>query len=91
MPKLLRLNGLDLVRILEQFGFTVIRIKGSHHILRRTIYMTHPDGQTKEETQTVNVPIHGSHPLAPGMLKRIYRDTCRYIPENELKPYFYGE
>jgi len=83
MPKLRRLNGLDIVRILERFGFIVIRIRGSHHIMRRTI--------STGEVQTINVPVHGSQPLAIGMLKRLYRDVSRYIPEDELKSHFYTD
>jgi predicted RNA binding protein YcfA (HicA-like mRNA interferase family) len=49
MPKLRRLSGIDIVAILETFGFEVISIKGSHHKLRRIV-----DGQK----QTLNVPIH---------------------------------
>jgi predicted RNA binding protein YcfA (HicA-like mRNA interferase family) len=82
MPKLRRLSGMDVVGILEQFGFVVVRVRGSHHILRRVL---------KEETQTINVPVHGSKPLATGMLKRLYRDIGRYIPEDKLKPHFYSD
>jgi len=69
MPKLRRLSGQDVIRILEDFGFTVVRIRGSHHILRRVILI-----DKIEQTQTVNVPVHGSNPLATGMLMRLYGD-----------------
>ena len=69
-----------------QFGFEVVRVKGSHHILRRTV-----DVQGNSQTQTVNVPLHGSQPLATGMLKRLYRDLQRYIPEAELHDRFYSD
>lgn len=85
MPKLRRLNGLEIVKILQQFGFEVIRIRGSHHILRRTVMI-----QDDEEIQTVNVPVHGSQPLALGMIKRIYRDLLQYMPEEELHEHFYS-
>jgi predicted RNA binding protein YcfA (HicA-like mRNA interferase family) len=91
MPKLLRLSGADVIRILEQLGFQIVRIRGSHHILRRTVQMIDQDGQLRQETQTVNIPVHGSQTLAPGMLKRIYRDLTRYISEEELMSYFYSE
>ena len=35
MPKLRRLSGADVVRILEGFGFVVVRIRGSHHLFRK--------------------------------------------------------
>jgi predicted RNA binding protein YcfA (HicA-like mRNA interferase family) len=82
MPKLRRLSGKDIVKLLEAMGFVVIRIRGSHFIMRRVV-----NGQT----QTVNVPVHGSKVLATGMLKRLFRDLQRYIPEDELRPHFYSD
>jgi predicted RNA binding protein YcfA (HicA-like mRNA interferase family) len=66
MPRLRRLSGAEVIRILKQFDFEVIRIKGSHHILRRVV-----DG----ETQTINVPVHASQVLATGLLKRLYQTS----------------
>ena len=82
MPKLRRLSGKEVVKILESLDFVVVRIRGSHHIMRRVI-----DGHT----QTINVPVHGNKPLAAGMLKRLYRDMQRYLPEDELKSHFYTD
>jgi predicted RNA binding protein YcfA (HicA-like mRNA interferase family) len=86
MPKLRRLSGLDLVRILRKLGFEVVRIKGSHHIMRRVINIA-----GREETQTVNVPVHGSQPVPAGTLKQIYRDLLRYFSDEVLRIYFYSE
>ncbi len=58
--------------------------------MRRTVTVMSAGGEQKE-TQTVNVPVHGNTPLAPGMLKRLYRDTLRYIPEDELNTHFYAD
>lgn len=92
MPKLRRLSGQDLIRALEkQFGFAVVRVKGSHHVLRRTVTITNPDGSTREEVQTVNIPVHGSTPLATGMLKRLHRDMQQYVSEAELNTVFYTD
>lgn len=91
MPKLRRLNGLDLVRIFEQFGFEVIRIRGSHHVMRRSIKVLRADGISHQETQTVNIPVHGTKPLGSGLLKRIYRDATVYLSEDELSTYFYTD
>ena len=82
MPKLRRLSGADVVKILGQFEFVVVRIRGSHHVMRRVV---------NGETQTVNIPVHGSKILGPGMLKRLYRDTSRYLSEDQLRDYFYAE
>ena len=35
MPKLPRLSGAEAVRVLERLGFTVVRQRGSHIVLRR--------------------------------------------------------
>ena len=82
MPKLRRLSGKDIIKILEGLDFSVVRIRGSHHIMKRVV-----DG----ETQTVNVPVHGSQVLAAGMLKRLYRDLQRYTSEDDLESYFYTD
>lgn len=86
MPKLRRLSGQDVIRILEQFGFTVVRVRGSHHILRRIVVI-----DKQEQIQTVNVPVHGSSPLATGMLKRLYRDLQVYLSEKDLREHFYND
>jgi len=82
MPKLRRLNGKEIVKILEGFGFSIVRIRGSHHIMRRVV---------ASHTQTVNIPVHGSQPLATGTLKRLYRDLQRYMSEEDLHPHFYTD
>ena len=51
----------DLLKLLKQNGWTVVRINGSHHILQK-------DGQT-----TV-VPIHGKD-VPTGLLKSILKET----------------
>ena len=35
MPKLPHLSGAEIVRVLESLGFTVVRQRGSHIVLRR--------------------------------------------------------
>ncbi len=35
MPKLPRISGRELIKILEVFGFVVIRQKGSHIVLKK--------------------------------------------------------
>jgi predicted RNA binding protein YcfA (HicA-like mRNA interferase family) len=63
MPKLRNLEGRVVIRILEQHGFAVTRVKGSHHFVR------HADGRC-----TV-VPVHAGETLGPGLLLQILRDT----------------
>jgi predicted RNA binding protein YcfA (HicA-like mRNA interferase family) len=66
-----RVTGATLISALAKGGFSVIRIRGSHHFLR------HRDGRT-----TV-VPTHAGETLGPGLLHKIMRD-CRLSIE-ELK------
>ncbi len=76
------LSGKDVVKIIEQFGFQVIRIRGSHHIMRRTI---------AGKNQTVNLPVHNNQPVAKGTLRTLYREACRFISEEELESHFYTD
>jgi predicted RNA binding protein YcfA (HicA-like mRNA interferase family) len=62
MPKLPRLTGKQLIKLLERLGFAVIRVRGSHHVLR------HVDGR-----QTV-VPVHAGEVIGPGLLRKILAD-----------------
>lgn len=55
-------SGKQVIKALEQRGWYVKRIKGSHHALR---HPTLPD--------TVVVPVHGNRPLAKGTLGNILR------------------
>jgi predicted RNA binding protein YcfA (HicA-like mRNA interferase family) len=61
MPKLPRLTGAEMVQFLKRQGFTVVRIRGSHHVL------------VKGELRTV-VPVHGGQGLRTGTLRAILRD-----------------
>jgi len=63
MPKLRRLKGREVIAILTDHGFAVVRVKGSHHFLR------HADDRC-----TV-VPVHAGETLGPGLLLQILRDT----------------
>ena len=50
MAKLLRITGKQLIKALKSFGFEVVRIKGSHHILRNSEgKVTVNPEQTKEK------------------------------------------
>jgi predicted RNA binding protein YcfA (HicA-like mRNA interferase family) len=62
MNKLPPVTGKQLVRVRVGFGFSVVRIRGSHNILK------HQDGR-----QTV-VPIHAGESIGPGLLAKILRD-----------------
>jgi len=70
MSRLPAITGKELIAALEQLGFEVVRIKGSHHFLR------HPDGRT-----TV-VPVHAGEDLGRGLMSKILRSTM--ITREEL-------
>lgn len=61
--KLPALTGVEVIQALERGGFSVVRIRGSHHFLR------HTDGRT-----TV-VPVHGGETIGPGLMSKILRDS----------------
>ena len=50
-----------MLRFLEREGFALIRVRGSHHLLRR--------GDT-----TAIVPIHGNRSLKIGTLRKMLRE-----------------
>lgn len=68
-----------MLRALEAFGFQVASTRGSHAKLRRVL----PSG----ETQILTVPLHRE--LAAGTLRAIFRQACKFVPESELRSYFY--
>lgn len=80
MPKLKVLSGGEVVRILQQFGFTIAGQKGSHVKLRRI---------TQSGKQTLTIPMYQE--LDRGTLRAIYQQALRYISEEELSPHFYNE
>jgi len=62
MARLPRVTGKDVIAVLVQVGFEVVRVKGSHHFLR------HRDGRV-----TV-VPVHAAETIGPGLLVKILSD-----------------
>ncbi len=62
MTRLPRLTGRELIAALGKAGFSVVRVRGSHHILR--------DG----DGRTTTVPVHGGEIIGVGLLGRILRD-----------------
>lgn len=62
MAKQPTLSGKELIRLLENLGFVVVRVKGSHH------RMKHPDGRV------TTVPVHQNIDLPKGLLRKIIRE-----------------
>lgn len=62
MADMPRPSGRQMVRFLERQNFSVVRIRGSHHVLvRGTLHTT--------------VPVHGNETLKIGTLRSILRDV----------------
>lgn len=55
-------TGKELLAALRKAGFTIIRIKGSHH------FLSHADGRS-----TV-VPVHSGETIGLGLMSKILRD-----------------
>ncbi len=79
--RLRRLSAKDVLRALKSFGFEVVATRGSHAKLRRVT----EDG----DRETLTVPLHKELDL--GTIQAIYRQAARFIPQAELRPWFYGE
>jgi predicted RNA binding protein YcfA (HicA-like mRNA interferase family) len=80
VPKLRPLGGADVVKLLSRHGFSVTATRGSHAKLKRT---------AGGVSQTLTIPLHKE--LATGTLFAIYRQCCRYVPEESLRGDFYTE
>jgi predicted RNA binding protein YcfA (HicA-like mRNA interferase family) len=65
-------RGKELLTALQRLGFSLVRVKGSHHFVR------HPDGRV-----TV-VPVHAGETIGTGLLSRILRD-CKLTREELQK------
>ena len=73
MTRLPNLTGRKLIAAMKQLGFSVTRIKGSHH------YLQHIDGRA-----TV-IPVHAGEDIGRGLLAKILRDAD--ISAARLKKY----
>lgn len=56
----MQMTGKELIRLLQQQGWVLDRIQGSHHILVR-------------QDKTLSVPVHGSSDLKKGTLNAIMK------------------
>ena len=56
------MNGTQLIKKLNQHGWQVLRVRGSHYQLG------------KDELRTT-IPVHGKRDLGIGLLKKIEKDT----------------
>ena len=56
------ISGKLLLKFLQNIGFVVVRVNGSHHRLK------HPDGRV------TTVPVHKNQDLPKGLLRKIIRE-----------------
>lgn len=83
MPRLRRLTGKEVLKILGGFGFEIHSQKRSHIKLQRIT--------EAGEKQRILVAVHGSKTIRPGTLKSIYRKASSYIDEDDLRSHFYAD
>jgi predicted RNA binding protein YcfA (HicA-like mRNA interferase family) len=69
--KLTGINGKQVVRALQRAGFEIVRVTGSHHILR---------GPGVPPAK-VTVPVHGAHDLPPGTVGSIVEKSRLSVEE----------
>ncbi len=82
MPRRLRrLAAREVLQALRKFGFETVKTRGSHAKLKRV----KPDGSA----EILTVPVHKE--IASGTLRAIYRQAARYVPEEELRPFFFTD
>lgn len=82
MPKKLKdLSGKEIVKFLEQNGFSCYKTRGSHCKMRRII---------SDRNQTLVIPLHSS--VAKGTLHDIYNQISEYLPESsKVRNFFFTE
>jgi predicted RNA binding protein YcfA (HicA-like mRNA interferase family) len=59
------LSGKTFVKLLEQLGFTEVRVNGSHH------RMKHSDGRV------TTIPVHKNEDLPKGLMRKIIREDLK--------------
>lgn len=82
MPKLRRLSGPQVIAILEQLGFDVTRVKGSHYRLRWA---------QGDQSCYTTVPVHGGRSLSTGTLHAILRQIAPCTSQDDLLSHFYTD
>lgn len=68
-------------RLLDGFGFEVVSLRGSHAKLVRI--------RSSGRREILIVPMHRQ--LTAGTVHAIYRQTCRFIPDEELRHHFFTD
>ena len=56
------MTGKELVKKLKKHGWTLVHIRGSHHIMRK-------------EKKTISVPVHSGKDLGKGLLRKLMKEA----------------
>jgi len=59
-----QVSGKDLAKAIQQAGWNLNRVKGSHHIFTKA-----------GRRERIVIPIHGSRPLKTGLLRALMKIT----------------
>jgi predicted RNA binding protein YcfA (HicA-like mRNA interferase family) len=78
MPKLIRISGEELIKVLQKEGFVLLRQKSSHVRLSK---------ESKDDTCFVTIPLHSE--IDRGTLKNILRSVENYLASGFIKDNFY--
>jgi predicted RNA binding protein YcfA (HicA-like mRNA interferase family) len=81
MPKLKRLSASEVISAFRHFGFVVLTQRGSHIKLRRI-------GGAGEK-QTLVIPNHPE--FDRGTCRALFRQACKYISPDDLRPFFFTD
>lgn len=81
MARLKRLRAREVVRLLGEFGFEVVSMRGSHAKLLRI----RPSGRR----EILIVPMHRQ--LTAGTVHAIYRQASRFVSEEALRRAFFSD
>lgn len=64
MPEIPRVSGKEAIKAFEKAGFSCVRIKSSHHILKK-----------EGHRYLLSVPVHGSKTLGVGLLSSLISNS----------------
>ena len=81
MARLKRLAARDVLRELRRFGFEVVSMHGSHVKLARVT--------SSGRTEVLVVPM--KRQLSAGTVHAIYRQSRRFIPQEDVRPVFFAD
>jgi predicted RNA binding protein YcfA (HicA-like mRNA interferase family) len=70
MPSVPRLSGKEAIRAFEKAGFVVVRIKSSHHVMKK-----------EGIRENIVIPVHGKQALGRGLLSACIKVAGMTIEE----------